>query len=362
MTRVSTSDHNSIDPKTVIARRMGLARASSALSLRDLGTRVGLSHNAISKFEKGLATPSGANLVAIAAALDRPLDFFVRPFGPEIGEISFRKKSSLGAREEKAIRARIRDRIERYVQLEELLDAHVTFQAPLRPDVEDGEDAEAWAAALREAWRLGSGPLPNILEILEERGVRVLQTDAPERFNGCSGFAGAVPFAVLADWLDRDLPRKRFTALHELGHLLMKPAKEVDAKLEEKLCHRFASAFLVPEEAVYETFGRQRSQVNLDEVILLKKEYGISLAASFRRLADLKVISAESFRVWMIRFSKQGFRRPGAEPGVYVGEERAFRFDQLLARAVGEERITLSKAAALSGQSLESLRPQQLEA
>lgn len=62
--------------------------------------------------------------------------------------------------------------------------------------------------------------------------------DSDDGFNGLSGWAGDVPVIVLVNWLDRDLPRKRLTALHELGHLVTKLPEDTAKKEEEHLSFR----------------------------------------------------------------------------------------------------------------------------
>jgi hypothetical protein len=43
------------------------------------------------------------------------------------------------------------------------------------PAVADNEDVEKAAAALREHWRLGIGPIANMCEMLEAKGVIVFR-------------------------------------------------------------------------------------------------------------------------------------------------------------------------------------------
>jgi predicted HTH domain antitoxin len=44
------------------------------------------------------------------------------------------------------------------------------------------------------------------------------------------------------------------------------------------------------------------------------------------------------------------------EPVEYIGEEKSNRFEQLLFRALAEELISMSKAAALNNQSMAEFR------
>ena len=71
------------------------------------------------------------------------------------------------------------------------------------------------AAELRSEWNLGLGGICGLVSLLEEHGVKVMEIDADESFDGLSGTANGCPVIIL----NRNFvaERKRFTALHELG-------------------------------------------------------------------------------------------------------------------------------------------------
>ncbi len=81
---------------------------------------VGLSHMAISKYEKGSLTPSSDILLKLAKALEVSVEFFFRPETIELGEIKFRKRLRLRKKVEESIKAQIADQIERRLELENL--------------------------------------------------------------------------------------------------------------------------------------------------------------------------------------------------------------------------------------------------
>jgi Zn-dependent peptidase ImmA (M78 family) len=122
----------------------------------------------------------------------------------------------------------------------------------------------------------------------------------------------------------------------------------------EKLCHAFAGAFLMPEKLFRNEFGENRQNVLTKELILLKEIYGISIQAIMARAKRLKLISDTYYKTFSIFFSKLGYRTN--EPGKFSGIEKSNRFEQLLVRAVGEEIISYSKAAALKGVNLTTFR------
>ena len=149
------------------------------------------------------------------------------------------------------------------------------------------------------------------------------------------------------------IERKRFTALHELGHLLLSFSKDLDHKQIEKLCHCFAGAMLIPYETFVAELGEQRSTISLHELISIKETYGISIQAIMARAYGLGIITKSAYLRFRMFVSKN-LKEDGW--GNYQGKEHSDRFMQLIYRAAAEEIISLSKAANLSNQKLAAFR------
>ena len=58
------------------------------------------------------------------------------------------------------------------------------------------------------------------------------------------------------------------------------------------------------------------------------------------------MLTDAGYKALLRDFGAQGWRK--SEPGEYPGDERPIRFERLLFRAISEDVIGLSKAAALS--------------
>ena len=92
--------------------------------------------------------------------------------------------------------------------------------------------------------------------------------------------------------------RRRFTAAHELAHLLLTfPASaELDV---EKRCNKFAGFFLFTKQALIEEMGSEkRDELMLEEMIDLREVYGISIAAQVHAAWDIRMISREHYDWW----------------------------------------------------------------
>ena len=83
--------------------------------------------------------------------------------------------------------------IERYLQIELMLDLDsAKWQCPVPCPVKlkDIGEAEKLAKDVREAWKLGLDPIPNMTELLEEKGLKVLTVPLPDRVSGFTCMVG----------------------------------------------------------------------------------------------------------------------------------------------------------------------------
>ena len=90
----------------------------------------------------------------------------------------------------------------------------------------------------------------------------------------------------------------RFTAVHELAHLLLSFPQESEYSVEKR-CDLFASFFLLPKQTFIEELGAEkREKITLEEMIDIKELYGASLAASIIAARDYGIITTEYKRAW----------------------------------------------------------------
>ncbi len=345
------------EPKEIFAQRLAQARKMRGMSLRALADATGgkISYNALHRYELGEMMPGDEVLMAVADALDQSLDFFFRPATTKLQEVNFRKTTKVGAKTVEAIREQSADFFERYLEIENILGLPSTFRDPLGSlRLHKPVDAETAAEKVRATWNLGLDPLPNVIETLEANGIKFFEVEAPEHFDGFSGWADGHPVVVLAKWLNKDPARKRFTALHEAAHLLIHSHVDSRGKEIELYCNRFAGAMLIPQKMFKTDWGGYRTRVSSAELVDLKRRYGMSIAAIMHRAIDLGLLDGSTYRRFCIMRRKEKWDEK--EPGDYPGIEKSSRFDQLVFRAAAQEIITASKGAALLNQSLIDFR------
>lgn len=338
--------------------RLQSARQRAGMSLRDLSLAMGsrVSHTALNRYEKGVMKPDGSVLVELSKALNVRTDYFFREPILEITEIEFRKKAKLTQRELKSIKLTVKDEVERYLELEGYLDAQVSWRNPLAGRrISVPIDIEWAVALLQDEWDLGSNALPNITVMLEERGIKVVEIEASQAFDGFSGWGNSsIPIIVVNNTFT--VERKRFTLLHELAHLVLEFDERHEPRQRESLCHRFAGAMLLPEGVALRTLGPMRASLTMLELVALKEQCGISIQAIMARAKDLQIIGGETY----VRFRKRVNTDPNLKLehgyGAYRGTESPQRFNQLLCRAASERIVSISKAASLAGMRVAAVR------
>lgn len=344
----------------MIGQRLKLARSASGMSLRGLEERIGnrVTAQAIGKYERDESMPSSGVLIALADALDVSVDYLVGDQEMVLEAVEFRKKKITNKREEAQVEAKVLHLLERYLMVEEILDLpSVDWDKPREapyPVNHDVSEADRAARSLRQHWGLGSDPIPNLVELLEERGIKILAVDLTN-IDGLTArvrrtHKGAVPVIVVnrKDWGER----QRFTLAHELGHMVM----DVDAKLdEEKAAHRFAGAFLMPADALWAEIGKHRTSIGGRELFYLKQLLGVSVQAITYRCKDLGIFSQTLFRRLFHEFSRLGWRSPPYEEPFALRGEEPTRFKRLTLRALAEGAISEPKAAELLGLTVREL-------
>jgi Zn-dependent peptidase ImmA (M78 family) len=236
----------------------------------------------------------------------------------------YRKRSGLSETRHDQIVAIIQDEIEKRLEIEQVLCIGPRGEPPRQKSINSIEEAEQIAEEVRAEWRLGDQPILSVSALLEENGWLVIQSPKEEDFDGLSGLVQPDnrPFAVSRSGISID--RVRLNLLHEVGHAYMLGSEE---KLTEKAVFRFASALLFPKSRVYEEVGQSRSSFGLDELVLLKKKYGLSIQAMAFRFRDLGIISQSYFSLIFTYINQQGLKiqEPGSEDLTFQEEPNTYK-------------------------------------
>jgi len=344
--------------KTLFSERIRSARIMNGLSLQGLADKLEnrISRQAIHKYEKGDALPDSQMMALLCNALGVRPDYFTQETAVELGEINFRKIEKLPVRNQETIIERTREFLSRYIELEELIGIVEAFQNPIESlSITSEEDVRKAANELRKKWNLFDKPIGNVVEMLEENHIKVLEMEADDEFDGLQTWIKErnIPVIVLNSTKLKSIDRKRFTALHELGHLLL-PLDGISEKIAEKYCHAFAGEMLFPELAQLKELGIKRTKFSIQELGIIKQQYGISIQAIVYRAYSLNIISVSYYKYFFQYINQMGWKRE--EPYEFNGFEKSLRFNQLIYRALSEDLISIGKAAALMNMKVSDFR------
>ena len=180
---------------SIFSARLKNARIMKGLSMDELCSSMGniVSKMTISKYENGLLAPNSSVIIALSKALEQPIDYFFRPFTVQVDSVRFRKKSTLPQKKENSLRETIADLMERYINIEEICSAATEKQHIPQIKANSAEEVKMAAAIVRKEWGLGFAGIVNVIDLLENHGVKVIEIDAPESFDGMSSSQRKIP-------------------------------------------------------------------------------------------------------------------------------------------------------------------------
>lgn len=339
-----------------IGHRIKLARKREGMSLRNLAAKMNLivSAQAIGKYERNEMVPGSQVLLALCDALDVSLNYLLAPKNTRIGSVDFRKHSRTSANEKARVEAEVIHFAERCLELEEILgEAGADWDRPFPfQELSSAEEAEQFADKVRDAWKLGINPIPDVTELLEEKGLKVRVLALPTNVSGLTCIVsrdGSPDVPVIVVNKKHSLERRRLTLVHELAHrLLCIPG---DEKATERAANRFAGSFLMNRAHLDGLIGRPRRSFGSREVLSLKKIYRVSAAAMWYRIMQVGYVTKSQYEYGCRTFAR-GWRGK-VEPEELEHErvrgtlELPASFERKCHAALAEGMISLVKAAEL---------------
>lgn len=305
-----------------IGDRLRQAREKKRLSVTGLSDLIGLSRNSLASYEKGDAFPMEETISKIVTMLSQPRGFFFKPVRLRSGSPYWRSLGS--ATKTERLSATVRrewvEDIAEYIgdQIEFPEVSIPTYTEATSPDEITFERLSWMARELRKEWGLGSGPISNMVWLLENHGCIVtsdyLDADSLDAFSLWSKHDNR-PYVFLGK--DKGgLARSRADAAHELGHLVAHrfiPGEKYEKqslqyKLMEKQAWHFAREFMMPAES----FAPEVAYANLDKLLQLKTRWKLSVKFMIGRMSELGLLPSESVTRYYINYARRGWN--GHEP------------------------------------------------
>lgn len=300
-------------------------RLSQILAVRrltqvQLATMVGVSPATVSKWRAGSQAPEREALNRLAGVVNVTPEWFTRAPTEKISLPLFRSNASAHVAARAMLEARLEWAQDIAVALMEFVDypdLNLPKRRFLNPEEITSEDIEQAACECRDMWRLGRVAVQDLALAVEGAGVILVREETGiAQIEGLSAWSEVLGRPLILLSADKDNGyRSRFDLAHELGHLVLhrliqRTTDRERHNLMEKQAHQFAGAFLLPAE----TFASDvRMPVTLDDMLLLKRRWGVSVAAITMRLYALGLLDEEGK---LSLFKRRSARWGGkSEPG-----------------------------------------------
>lgn len=327
--------------------RLEIARKRRRLKAKELAEEAGFSSVTITRLEKGDNEPDEKTIQKIAEVLNYPVGFFYHAGGEllERDGVSFRSLTSMSAKE--------RDSAISAGSLAFLFNDWVgaRFNLPEADLLDFGKETDPAVAArtLRQHWGIGEKPIPNMIKLLESKGIRVFSLAEHNRnVDAFSYWRDQQPFVFLNTF--KTAEHSRFDSAHELGHLVMHRHGHSTGREAETEANTFASHFLIPDS---DLASRVPYYYDLGQLVKAKSRWGVSVAALGYRLHKKNIISDWQYRSFCIQLN----RLYGREEPDGIPRESSIVWQKVF-RELWKERISrdrLAREIALPADELSSL-------
>lgn len=333
----------------MLGRNIKKYRLLSGFSMREMAKELGVSHQTIKKYEDDTMVPNSERLIEIAKLLNVKISDLVNTYTiPKLQYSNFRKNSSLSKKKEEGLKMLIADEIAKYLEILHYADEIYTFDnKKWNFNVENISLLESIATKVRRLLGVSDDcALDNLTGKLEDNNFLILEIDFEEKFDGFCEYVDNLALIILSS---KGYERNRFTLAHELGHLILNFKEKLDDKSVEKYCDIFASCLLMPEKAMRRELeiGQRKylNNVSLNEILLLAKEYQVSLSAVIMRLYSLGIIDDNKKRNLFILLSQNGLRTKQLK---FI-EEHPTRKNKIIFRLEAENIISKDEAIKYLG-------------
>lgn len=282
--------------------RLTQARHLAGVTKRWVAEHVGVSSVAVGQWESKAHPPRPDHVIRLAEALEVEPRFFGlgRPYARlDSSAAHFRSLRKTPAHQ----RAKAVAFAEQVWELTQALERRVELPRVDLPGFSAGEvptpsktPAEA-ARALRAHWGVGDRQVPRLVRLMERHGIIVTLTpfagDSTATVDAFSTSNLPRPLVVLTPDRADDIYRHRFTAAHELGHLILHGGDDPAGAAKEKEADEFAAEFLMPFDAIHEELPKRLDFQELDRLSLA---WGVSLEALIYRCHEVGTVSEGAYR------------------------------------------------------------------
>jgi Zn-dependent peptidase ImmA (M78 family) len=290
-------------PDTEIGERLRIARESAKFTQASAAKAIDVARTTIIAIEQGQRRVRMDELQKLAAVYGTSANAILRREAVHLDMVPrFRKLSQSTSDAIEGAAQLLNDLVRAEVELENALGIKRSRNYPPERPLLPGDvraQAEQDAQELRDWLGLGSGPILDIISILDlQLGIRVYLRRLDGKMSGLFAYDETAGACILLN-ANHPADRVRQSGIHELSHFVStRQQPEVlveDEKFtsrEERYANCFARCFLTPSRAVRQRFAEitaGQSHLTRRHIILLAHAFGVSREAMGRRLEELSL-------------------------------------------------------------------------
>lgn len=364
-------------PAIELGERLRIAREHAGVTQADAAASIEAARTTVVAIEKGQRRVRLNELQSLCRRYGTSVNALLRKEAVQVDfEPQFRKLPQCKGESIEAAAKLLSQLARAEIELENLLGIKRTRNDPPETPVLSGDvrlQAEQDALELRQWLGIGSGPIPDLLNVLELTiGARVYVQKLDARISGVFAYHSMTGPCILLN-ANHPKTRRNQSGAHELAHFLssrhsaeISRADMAENSREERYADAFARAFLTPVRAVMQKFREITAgsdKLTRRHVIILAHYFGVSREAIVRRLEELKLIKAGT---WDWFCGEGGITdaqarqvlgdRLVAEDDYAGAEATALRLNLLAAEAYRQELMSEGQLARLLGLSRIELR------
>ena len=328
----------------VIGENIKKNRLKNNLSTRDLASKVGVSHTAVNKFEKGILEPNKQMIRKMARILKVKTQKLILDTSTQIiiNDIEFRDENKITQKNRELVNYIVKEKLEKYSELiDHFPENRFSFfnVKKYKKLIDSYEDIENKAREIRESLGVGQKVSFNILELMENNGIIVLFINEVEGFISQEGYLqDKYLYIAISDI--KELEKQRYNLANELIRVILEiKDKELD---REELLDRVTLSFLMDEELLRLDIGRKRKRLSRYELKRLNMKYKLPYVKILKRLLLLNIITeGESQR--LTKYAK------GKDLNLEEKQEETDIYKRLVIEALMEKYIDIKNGRKYLG-------------
>lgn len=282
-------------------------RVSTGKSQQEIADTAQISLLAYRNIESGESDPSLKTLEKLANVFSVNLGEFFKEYTPNIQAVRFRSLEDKNIKKREEIIYTVADWLDQFNSLLSRLNMQDKYKFKLDNTKDPNNDPIQTALNARDRLQLNENePIRDICSLLESRAGIIVYTKEffSDSFFGLSLIDNNENRIIVVNtWNKISVERRKYTVAHELGHLLLhtnsfgEKDKE-ENKEEERQADKFASYFLMPQDAFLQEWNKYNNIDLVEKVIKIKQTFGVSYQVVLYRISEIIKACDIDINIW----------------------------------------------------------------